>query len=168
MKVKYLIPILLIMLVFGFTFVGCFSIGSPTPTSIVESIFANYIDVKYIVTGNNSIMDTNPPKVSVTYSNSQGGTEQISDIEITKKAKDLKGFNEIEDPIIKSDAVNAIIIVQYAMFPIGEFLYISAQNQNDFGNTTVIIMVNNKIWKSSSANGGYSIAEASGYYGESK
>jgi hypothetical protein len=177
MKVKYLIPILLVILVFSFTFTGCFA-SSNSPTSeeennelIVEEIIDNYIEVKYIVIGTNSVDLKNAdnedfsipfsPEVSVTYSNSQGGTEQISGINLGKDYNSL-GLPDIENAIKWQGEV----IAQYDNFPINEFMYLSAQNQNAYGNIIVIILIDGIVWKNSLAKGEYAIATANGYYGE--
>jgi hypothetical protein len=98
MRVKYLIPFLILMLIFSFA-LACN--GTSTEAKKVEEVkeekslatetISKTIDAKYIVVGTNSIdieyedgddkwTRTYPinPEVSVTYSNSQGGTEQIS------------------------------------------------------------------------------------------
>ncbi len=73
-------------------------------------------------------------RVSVTYTNAAGDTEQ----------------QEVYLPWSKS------FKTQY-----GEFLYISAQNQNDSGTVTTTIKVNGVIQKSSSSSGGFVIATSS-------
>ena len=44
----------------------------------------------------------------------------------------------------------------------GDFVYLSAQNNGDYGYITVEIYVNGMLFKSSSSTGGYVIATASG------
>lgn len=118
------------------------------------------INVKYIVLGYSSVMDSIPPKVSVTYSNSQSGTEQINDIVLKKTPSEL-GLSKKDLGEDSYTKLRGEIIANYEDFPKDGFLYISAQNQNDFGNTLVIILINGIIWKDSLAKGGYSIATAS-------
>jgi hypothetical protein len=164
-------------LIFIFIFIGCFSSSNP-PTDEEESDelisqepINNYIEVKYIVIGTHSVDLKNAddedfsipfsPEVSVTYSNSQGGTEQISGIILGKNYNSL-GLPDIEN----APKWQGELIAQYDNFPINEFLYISAQNQNAYGNIIVIILVDGTVWKNSLAKGEYAIATANGYYGE--
>lgn len=72
-------------------------------------------------------------RASVTYTNAQGGTQQ----------------EEIRLPWSKSFTVRS-----------GEFLYISAQNADDYGLVYVSISVNGRVVKDSQSNGGYVIATA--------
>jgi hypothetical protein len=44
----------------------------------------------------------------------------------------------------------------------GDFVYISAQNQNDYGSITVTIKRGNTVYKTSTSSGAYVIATASG------
>ena len=140
--------------------------------SLDIEIISKTIDVKYIVIGLNSIdiehtppnedkyTTTHPvsPEVSVTYSNSQGGTEQISVVRLEKDIHSL-GLSEIANP----DKWNGETIANYKSVPKGEFLYISAQNQSP-GNIIVIILIDGIVWKHSVAKGMYSIATANGCY----
>ena len=71
------------------------------------------------------------------------------------------GLSEVSNP----DRWSGEIIAHYENFPISEFLYISAQNQSA-GNIIVIILIDGFTWKNSLAKGMYSIATASGSYGE--
>ena len=172
MKIKYFIPILLIVLIFSL--ISCSPVYNSKKT--IDSLEAvrqanmtaettipikTTIDVKYIVLGYSSIMDTVPCKVSVTYSNSQGGTEQINGIQLKKKPSTI-GMGKVEDDV----GFLGELIAEYKNFPIDEFMYLSAQNQNDFGNIMVDIFVDGVPFKYSLAKGGYSIATASGVYGE--
>lgn len=75
-------------------------------------------------------------EVSVTYENEDGGVSQISSVPTPWEYK----FEGEE----------------------GQFVYISAQNQNASGTVTVIIERDGKSWKSSSSSGAYVIATASG------
>jgi hypothetical protein len=72
---------------------------------------------------------------SLTYSNEQGGTEQ----------------DKVMLPWQKTMSVKE-----------GRFLYLSAQNQDQYGDITVRITVNGREVKRSTATGAYSIASASG------
>lgn len=72
-------------------------------------------------------------RASVTYSNPQGGTEQ----------------QEIRLPWSHTMTVRS-----------GEFLYISAQNKDDYGLVYVSISVNGRKVKDALSNGGYVIATA--------
>lgn len=71
---------------------------------------------------------------SLTYSNAQGGTEQ----------------KEVQLPWSTSFAVRD-----------GAFLYLSAQNKEEHGSITVDILVDRQILKTSTSEGGYTIASAS-------
>ena len=71
------------------------------------------------------------------------------------------GLSEVSNP----DRWSGEIIAHYENFPISEFLYISAQNQSA-GNIIVIILIDGFTWKNSLAKGMYSIATASGSFGE--
>jgi hypothetical protein len=72
---------------------------------------------------------------SLTYSNSQGGTVQ--------------------------QTVSLPWSVKYDM-KARDFLYISAQNQNDTGSVTTEIRINGYIYRTTTSNGAYVIATASG------
>lgn len=74
--------------------------------------------------------------VSVTLSNPSGDTEQHSDVSVPHT-------------------------YSYSSFP-GNFLYISAQNQGDYGSVTVTIYVNGKIYKTSTSSDASTPAIASG------
>ncbi len=74
--------------------------------------------------------------VNITIENEQGGTSQYADI------------NPTWDYSFTRSA--------------GEFVYISAQNQTEYGSVTVTIYVDGDVWKTSSSNGAYVIASASG------
>lgn len=167
-KIYYVVPLLIFVLVFSFA-LACN--GSPTKAEKVEEeplvieTVPKTINVKYIVLGYNSMVDRLPPEVSVTYSNSQGGTEQISGIELKKLPSELNLLEEWFGGTSYT-ALRGEVIADYKSFPIDEFMYISAQNQNGFGNTRVCILVDGELWKSSVAKGGYTIATASGCYGE--
>lgn len=172
MKAKYLILFLILVLIFS-SGLACSDTETKEESqkeekTLVTETISKTVDVKYVVIGLNSIdikyednsTRTFPirPEVSVTYLNSQGGTEQISAISLKKDVHSL-GLSEIANP----DRWNGEIIAHYKSFPKSEFLYISAQNQSP-GNIIVIILVNGIVWKSSLAKGMYSIATANGYY----
>ncbi len=72
---------------------------------------------------------------SLTYNNEQGGTQQ----------------EKVSVPWQKSFSMQR-----------GNFVYISAQNQQSFGDISVRIVVDGKEFKRSEASGGYTIASASG------
>lgn len=71
---------------------------------------------------------------SLTYENAQGGTEQ----------------REVDLPWTLSASMQP-----------GAWAYISAQNQEDRGSVTAEIVVDGKVWKSSTSEGAYTIATAS-------
>lgn len=73
---------------------------------------------------------------SATLSNREGGTEQYSRVAIPWRYTDKSFF--------------------------GSFLYISAQNQGEYGTVTVSIYVDDKLYKTSTSSGAYVIATASG------
>jgi len=118
------------------------------------------MDIEHTPPNEDKYTTTHPirPEVSVTYSNSQGGTEQISAVKLEKDIYSL-GLSEIPNP----DKWNGEIIAHHRSFSKSEFLYISAQNQSP-GNIIVVILVNGIMWKHSVAKGMYSIATANGYY----
>jgi hypothetical protein len=72
---------------------------------------------------------------SLTYNNEQGGTQQEKVSVPWQKTFSMRG---------------------------GNFIYISAQNQESYGDITVRIVVDGKEFKRSNASGGYTIASASG------
>ncbi|MDP3878709.1 MAG: hypothetical protein Q8Q07_00170 [Dehalococcoidales bacterium] len=75
-------------------------------------------------------------EVDVTLNNATGGTEQYSSVSVPKK-------------------------YSFSSFP-DSFLYISAQNQGEYGTVRVSIYVDGKLFKTSSSSGAYVIADASG------
>jgi hypothetical protein len=75
---------------------------------------------------------------SLTYENNQGGTEQM----------------DVDLPWRKSFT-----------FGYGDFVYISAQNDQDYGTIICRILVDNEEWKKSSSSGAYVIASCSGSAG---
>ncbi|HNT76392.1 MAG TPA: hypothetical protein PKH77_15360, partial [Anaerolineae bacterium] len=77
-------------------------------------------------------------RASLTYQNAQGGTEQTV-VSIPWK----------ESLIVES----------------GDFLYLSAQNEGEFGSVTCEIWVNDVKWKESTSQGAYVIATCSGSAG---
>jgi len=123
------------------------------------------IDVLYVLT-------TTASSASITYSNEQGETEQMND---TAHMTDLyKGMNDDESLIynisgleefIREDT-KGMIVSGCPSFPKNEFLYISAQIGDSTGSISVLIIVDDKVWKSSTSHGEYAVAEASGYYEE--
>ncbi len=74
--------------------------------------------------------------VSVTYQNGDGGTQQESDRAV---------------PWRRSFVMST-----------GDFVYISAQNQGEYGTVTVTIRVGDHVAKTSTSSGAYVIADASG------
>jgi len=74
--------------------------------------------------------------VDVTLNNPTGGTEQYSGVQVPHQ-------------------------FTYSSFP-DDFLYISAQNQGEYGSVTVTIHLNNEVFKTSTSEGAYVIATASG------
>lgn len=82
------------------------------------------------------VTSTDTDGASVTYSNDNGSTEQ----------------QNVGIPWVK----------RFTAKP-GQFLYLSAQNRNDFGSLTVRINVDGKTVKIANSNGGYAIASTSLY-----
>jgi hypothetical protein len=76
-------------------------------------------------------------KVDVTMNNATGGTEQHSEVSVPTKYV----FDNFPD----------------------SYLYISAQNQGEYGTVRVSIYVDGKLFKTSSSSGAYVIATAYGY-----
>ncbi len=74
--------------------------------------------------------------VDVTLNNTTGGTEQYSNVPVPKQ-------------------------FTYSNFT-DNFLYISAQNQGEYGSVTVTIYIDGKLFKTSTSVGAYVIASASG------
>jgi len=74
--------------------------------------------------------------VDVTLNNPTGGTEQYSEVTVPHQ-------------------------FTYSQFP-DDFLYISAQNQGEYGSVTVTIYLNNEVFKTATSEGAYVIATASG------
>jgi hypothetical protein len=75
-------------------------------------------------------------RVDVTLSNAGGGTEQYSNVYVPK---------------------------QYSYYSFSDdFVYISAQNQGEYGTVTVSIYVDDVLFKTSTSSGAYVIATASG------
>lgn len=74
--------------------------------------------------------------VDITYENASGGTSQLSEVEL---------------PWSITFEAN-----------IGDFVYLSAQNQGDEGSVTVTIYKNGDVFKQSTSEGAYVIATASG------
>jgi hypothetical protein len=103
--------------------------------AMMESMKSKSIEiysVKYQVSGTAN-------SASLTYSNAQGGTEQM----------------EVSIPWEKTLTVEK-----------GNFLYLSAQNKGEYGSITVKILINNKVWKKSTSSGAFVIADCSGGAGE--
>lgn len=152
MKAKYLIIFLILTLIFN---LGLACGDSESKVSGNEVI--------YLVLGT-------AKSVSLTYNNEQGGTEQIGEVKLTGnlyKAMNLKesliyGVKGLENFVNKG--AKSVVVTKYYSFPINGFLYISAQNNTNSGYVTVVIIVNNEVWKNSTSSGSYVIATASGYY----
>ena len=149
MKTKYLILFLILILISNLE-LGC---GSVSKT----------ISVQYVVTGYRDIEEGHS-EFSVTYSNDQGGTEQINGLVLRKSINDA--FRDLKEPMDFADdeAFRGEIIASYDHFPKDEFLYISAQNQNDSGEVYVNIIVDGEVWKHGFCRGEYCITDASGFY----
>jgi hypothetical protein len=77
-------------------------------------------------------------KASLTYQNPQGGTEQT---------------------------VVDVPWEQLLTFRRGDFVYLSAQNEQDHGSIVCEIWINGTKWKESTSSGGYTIASCSGSVG---
>lgn len=82
---------------------------------------------------------TDSNSMALTYQNAQGGTEQMK-------------------------AAGRVWTKTFRMEP-GDFAYISAQNQRDSGGVMCEIYVDGKLWKTSTSDGGYTIASCSGSVG---
>jgi len=172
MKAKYLILFLILVLVFNFG-LACSS-SEPEEKiieeekSLITKTIPKTIDVKYVVIGHiiNKWGGISDPKVSVTYNNTQGGTQQTNNLILEKDFDTV--FADLITPLdLEGDDEKywiGEIIAHYDSFPKDEFLYISAQNKYDYGTIVVFIIVNNRIWKSSTSEGEYCIASANGYY----
>ena len=113
------------------------------------------VDVMYVVIGN-------VPSVSVTYLNSQGGTEQINNIKLNKNLEDIYQGTNVDIDFEGSKVLKGVVVAHYISFPSNEFPYLSAQNMHSSGGIVVDILVNNRLWKRSRSSGGYVIATASG------
>jgi hypothetical protein len=87
--------------------------------------------------------------ISATYTNPDGGTEQITGMAPT---------------IGEDNDIRIFTVAHYEKFPKDEFLYLSVQNESDRGFMIISIMVNRESWKSAKSEGGYTIATVSGYY----
>lgn len=149
-KLYFFIPFLVLVLIFSFALACNGSSGE--------------IDVKYIVAGYTGTEEIKP-EVSVTYSNSQGGTEQKNGLVLKKDLASI--FNELGEyyDFEGIEKWSGEIIAHYSAFPKNEFLYISAQNQKSYGAISVFILVNNTLWKHGVSTGEYCITDANGYYG---
>lgn len=163
MKRLYLIVALIIFtLILSFSFACNENSGTGSNTTYSETITTTdkplTVNVKYIVFGDTG-NDVVNPEVSVTYTNYQGGTEQISNLELKDNPNDIFVY-KMED--VKT--IKAALVVEYKEFPIDEFMYISAQNQKDYGIIWVFIVINNTLQKMSVGKGAYAIAEANYYY----
>jgi hypothetical protein len=77
-------------------------------------------------------------EASITYTNSQGGTEQIA-----------------EQELLSSWSHNILASR-------GDFVYLSAQNRGDFGSVSCEILIDDKTFKFSRSQGGHTIATCSG------
>lgn len=161
MKIKYLILFLILILISNLG-LGC--IGSELKEKVITiKPISRTISVQYVVTGHRDI-EEGYSKVSVTYNNAQGGTEQINGLVLRKSINDT--LRDLNKPINfgDSEAFRGEIIASYDHFPKDEFLYISAQNQNDSGEVYVNIIVDGEIWKHGFCRGEYCITDANGYY----
>ena len=163
MKRLYLIVALIIFTVilsFSFACNGSSNTGSKTTYSETITTAAKplTVNVKYMVFGDTG-NDVVNPEVSVTYTNYQGGTEQISNLVLKDNPNDIMVY-KLED--VKT--LKGALVVEYKEFPIDEFMYLSAQNQKAYGNIIVCIVINDTLQKMSKAKGAYAIAEANYYY----
>lgn len=82
---------------------------------------------------------------SITYSNAYGDTSQQSDIDVPLTRK--------------SDGGQGIVLNGMSR---GDFLYIAAQNSQDYGSVTCIIEVDGVVVKRNTSHGAYTIATCSG------
>lgn len=153
MKIKYIILPLVLMVIFSFN-LACVGTESNPKT----------IEVIYLVLGT-------AESASLTYNNEQGGTEQM-DIANLGAVNLYNAMNNKESPLYMVKGLENFVnptttggmVFVCDSFPLSEFLYLSAQNRGSSGSITVIIIVNNEVWKSSTSSGAYVIATASGYY----
>jgi hypothetical protein len=150
-RIIYAGIILFVFILFiGFS-LSCNGKNEESKTTYKENVTATKepltVDVKYIVFGTTS-NDVINPVVSVTYTNSQGGTEQISNLELKENPNDIMVYKlkDIKD-------FKATLIAGYKDFPIDEFMYISAQNQKDYGAIAVFIVIENTLQKMSISKG---------------
>jgi hypothetical protein len=79
------------------------------------------------------------------------GTASSVSVTLSDPTGDTKQYNDVSVPHTYS----------YSSFP-GNFLYISAENQGDYGSVTVTIYVDGKIYKTSTSSDASPIATASG------
>ena len=91
-------------------------------------------------------MTGNTSKAGLTYTNAQGGSEQVK-----VDQERILGLDQWE----KTFTAKA-----------GHFAYISAQNLASEGDIRVRILVNGNVWKESSSSGGHVIATTSGTIGQ--
>ena len=129
----------------------------------IKSTEPSTLNVKYVVIGDTGISGTYPV-VSATYTNSQGGTEQISNLKLKDNPEEVMRNDVASNSTDTKVNIRGAIIANYKDFPINEFMYLSAQNELAYGYVMVCIIVNGKAVKSSLSKGAYAIAEANYYY----
>ena len=139
-KIRVYIGIL-ILLVIIFLVVSCSTFTYSNREEPIETI-----SVSYLVYATSDV-----ESISVTYSNPDGGTEQKADLKPT---------------MFKGETLQIFTVASFEEFPVDEFIYLSAQNENDSGDIIASIRVNREDWKSAESRGGYTIATVSGFYEE--
>ncbi|MCL5770694.1 MAG: hypothetical protein M1479_00250 [Actinobacteria bacterium] len=161
-RLYLLVALVFFTLILSFSFACNESSSTGSKTTYSETITTAAkpltVDVKYIVFGDTG-NDVVNPEVSVTYTNYQGGTEQISNLVLKGNPNDIMVY-KLEDV----RTIKAALVAEYKKFPIDNFMYISAQNQKDYGVIWVFIVINDTLQKMSKAKGAYAIAEANYYY----
>lgn len=172
-KVYFVVPFLILVLVFSFSFISCSNpkiIEQEDENSNLEKKIDNLeINEPEIVLIAYLVVGINTDEVSVTYSNHEGGTEQKVGLKLKDSLEDI-----FQDPNLhvydtshydkNKEKYRAELVYHYWELPEDGFFYLSAQNQKSCGAVYVEIIVNDIVWKSSKSEGEYCIATVSGYY----
>jgi len=126
------------LLIVVFFIVGAIAVGASTSGTLASATRPATHTVTYKVEGTTK-------GASITYENSSGDTSQQSDVDVPLTRK--------------SDGGHGIEL--YNMHG-GDFLYISAQNNQEYGSVTCIIEVDGVVVKRNTSSGGFTIATCSG------
>ena len=164
-RIHLLVALTIFTLILSFSFACNESSSTVNQSQKTTSTVPSTLNVKYIVIGSTGISGTYPV-VSVTYTNSQGGTEQISGLKLKDNAEEVIKSNATDSSSDKEINVKGAVIANYKDFPVEGFMYLSAQNELSYGYIMVAIIVNGKAAKTSFSKGAYVIAEANYYYNE--